>query len=189
MIKIEVLPGVYDPAEDTHLLLDALKKRVRPGERILEIGTGTGRVAIELASMGAEVYANDIDMAACRCARANAERNGVDVQVFRGDLFNGVRGNFDVIAFNPPYLPEERDGADQGSWTGGERGCEVAVLFIESASGFLSRNGRGYMVFSSLGSEERVRAALDSHYAWKEVADAEFDFERIWITEFKNGIK
>ena len=185
MINVDISPGVYDPAEDSHLLLEALKRVVRQGDRVLEVGTGSGMIAIALASMGAEVYASDHDMAACKCALANSVKNDATIRVFRSDLFDGVRGTFDIIAFNPPYLPEEGNGADHRAWTGGERGCEVGLRFLTSAGEFFSKRGRGFIVFSSLGREGEIYRVLDAMYHWSEVASARFDFETLHVAEFR----
>jgi release factor glutamine methyltransferase len=185
MVHIDIFPGVYEPAEDTYLLLEVLKKVVKPGDRVLEVGTGSGLIALTLASMGADVHASDIDPVACRCARENARANGVDVQIIQGDLFHGIKGKFDILAYNPPYLPIERDGADRPAWSGGKKGCEVAVRFLRSAKKHLSKGGRGYLLFSSLGGEEEIYKVLRSHYKWEKVADQGFDFETIVVVEFK----
>lgn len=93
--------GVSAPGFDSYLLTDHLLTRV-PG-RLLDMGTGTGYVAIMAARAGWNPVAADITEAACDCASANAERNNVSFEIIRSDLFENVTGVFDCIAFNPPY--------------------------------------------------------------------------------------
>src|SRR5512138_3838286 len=94
--EFELLDGVYDPSEDSYLLVEAALAEARPGERVLEVGTGSGVVALFLKDR-ARVIATDISPLAC----ANARLNGVEV--IRADLYHGVRGPFDLVVFNPPY--------------------------------------------------------------------------------------
>jgi len=94
---------VYAPAEDTQLVLEGLK--VRAGERAVELGTGRGDIALELARRGARVEATDVNPAAVAVASARAQAEGLPVRFFVGDLFAPCKGAFDLVVFNPPYLP------------------------------------------------------------------------------------
>ncbi|MCG3125760.1 MAG: Chitooligosaccharide deacetylase [Phycisphaerae bacterium] len=75
----------------------------RPGQRVLDLGTGTGVVGIVMARMGRSVVAVDISPAAVRTAQRNASRHGVSMECLQSDLLERVSGPFDLIAFNPPY--------------------------------------------------------------------------------------
>lgn len=81
--------GGSDPFHQT------VADQVRPGERVLDMGTGTGVSGILAARAGAEVFATDVNPRAVECARANAERNGVagKVTFAVGDLFENVTGS------------------------------------------------------------------------------------------------
>jgi len=111
-INLNVPSEVYPPAEDTYLLLNVLK----PRGRVLEIGTGSGILAIAFAKKGHEVVATDINPKALQAARQNAKSNGVGgkVDVIRADLLRGIRGPFDTVIFNPPYLPSRPLGELRG---------------------------------------------------------------------------
>ena len=76
---------VYEPAEDTALVISAL--RVTRGERVLEIGTGRGEIALTLARRGARVTATDINPAAAAIAAARAQSEGVALEVLVGDMY------------------------------------------------------------------------------------------------------
>ncbi|MEM2890220.1 MAG: methyltransferase, partial [Candidatus Hadarchaeum sp.] len=113
--KFLVYPEVYEPAEDTFLIADNLE--VKSDERVLELGTGCGLLAILAAKAGAKVVATDISPIALECARANAVENLVANRIdFRsGDLFDPVDGElFDAVIFNPPYLPVEPQRRSNG---------------------------------------------------------------------------
>lgn len=101
-IKLGDTDLVYEPAEDSFLLADAVLKEAKPGMRILEIGTGSGFVsAVLLANLKRIcLVATEINPHAARCAKVNG------VEVIRTDLFRGIKSKnpdilFDLILFNP----------------------------------------------------------------------------------------
>lgn len=75
----------------------------QPGQRVLDLGTGTGVLGIAMAQSGRVVVASDVSGAAVRTARRNATRCGVSMTCVQSDLLESVPGRFDLIAFNPPY--------------------------------------------------------------------------------------
>jgi release factor glutamine methyltransferase len=113
-ISLKVPSGVYPPSEDSLLLAEALGETARG--RVLEVGTGSGIIAIFLAQKGHEVVATDINPHAVTAATDNARRNGVEerVNVVRTDLMRGIKGPFDTVVFNPPYLPSRPLGELRG---------------------------------------------------------------------------
>ena len=99
--------GVCSVEEDTRVLAEVAASL--GGRRALDLGTGTGYVAVYLARRGFEVDAVDVSPRALQAARANAAAAGVQVNVYRSDLFQAVRGPYDVVAFNPPMNPSESE--------------------------------------------------------------------------------
>jgi HemK-related putative methylase len=115
------MAGVYKPAEDTLLLLRHAERLVE-GD-VLEMGTGSGYIAIELSHIPRvrRVVGVDIDPDAVKFARNNALEAGVsdNVSFSESDLFKSLGDSrFDWILFNPPYLPSE-GAIDELSWGGG----------------------------------------------------------------------
>jgi release factor glutamine methyltransferase len=145
---------VYKPEADTYLLLEAARLEVKPGDRVLEAGTGSGLIAAELAQVTG-VVATDINPHAVLCAR----QRGVDV--VQSDLFSGIRSTFDLIVFNPPYLPtrqEERiDDWLEHALDGGENGRLVIERFSEQVGRVLAPDGRILLLISSLTGLPEVR--------------------------------
>ncbi|NEC47116.1 methyltransferase, partial [Actinospica acidiphila] len=87
-VKSLVLPGVYAPQEDTALLAAALADEpVAPGAAVLDVGTGSGALALTAARRGARVTAVDVSRRAVYAARLNALRAGLPLEVVRGNLF------------------------------------------------------------------------------------------------------
>ncbi len=148
-------PQVYPPHEDTYLLLQAARKEVKEGDRVLEVGCGSGHIADALA-VQAPVLATDINPHAVREARLR----GLDA--VRADLLAGIRGPFDLVIFNPPYLPtqpEERiNDWLELALDGGRDGREVIGRFAGQVRRVLGPGGRVLILVSSLTGPERVRS-------------------------------
>lgn len=179
-IEIEVGDEVYNPSDDSELLLRVVE--VSPGERFLEMGTGSGLVAIHAAKAGAQVTAADSNPHAIECARRNAARNGVRIELVLSDLFENVHGLFDVIAFNPPYLPGSPRSTSwiERAWSGGEEGNELILRFLQSAWRHLLPGGRIYLILSSLGGLMPVLKAARERYALEMLEEKHMFFESIF---------
>ncbi|GGR57595.1 release factor glutamine methyltransferase [Deinococcus seoulensis] len=116
-VRLRSDPRALVPRPETewllHLLLPGVQSRPRP--RVLDVGTGTGALALGMkaACPGAAVTATDLSPGALALARENATLNGLDVTWVQADLLAGVTGPFDLIVSNPPYLPDgDRAHAD-----------------------------------------------------------------------------
>ncbi|MGH2387174.1 MAG: methyltransferase [Chloroflexota bacterium] len=145
-LSLSVLPGVFHPEFffATALFLHTLSRRpIVPGTRALDMGTGSGALAVALGRRGALVTAIDINPLAVRCARANVRAYGLDhlVNVREGDLFAVLDDDrFDLITFNPPFYPRApRDMADR-AWAAGED-SEVLRRFLDEAPNRLTAGG------------------------------------------------
>ena len=101
--------GVCSVEEDTRLLAQVSAEVAPAGGRVLDLGTGTGYVAIYLARWGFVVDATDVSRRALELAQRNIDANGVSVNLHHSDLFSDVRGPYDLIAFNPPMNPGETE--------------------------------------------------------------------------------
>jgi release factor glutamine methyltransferase len=164
--------NVYQPAEDSYLLKDYLEKVDLDGKKVLEIGTGTGIVAIAAAKRGAEVTAVDISPEAVETAKENAEDAEVKIKFIKSNLFENVDGEFDLVLFNPPYLPGDRV-SERDALVGGQKGTEVIERFAEQVGDFLAAGGEAVFVGSSRSeiSEFKDRfdvEAVDSENLWFE---------------------
>ncbi len=108
--EFEVAEGVLIPRPETEELVYRIAETTKAGARILDIGTGSGAIAISLAKMvkGAKVVAIDISPEALAIAKRNAERLGADVEFVEADALGDLShlGKFDIIVSNPPYIPQ-----------------------------------------------------------------------------------
>ncbi len=178
-IRLELHPDVYEPAEDTFLLAETVD--VKPGEMALDVGTGTGLIALLMARKAKRVLGVDVNPKAVELAMKNALLNGIGNVEFRlSDLFENVSGRFDVITFNAPYLPGEPKKAIDLALVGGKTGREVIDRFIREVSGYLTENGRVYLVQSSItGIEETLNLFRRVGLRAEVVAKRHFFFEDI----------
>ncbi|XP_066476313.1 methyltransferase N6AMT1 [Tiliqua scincoides] len=153
---------VYEPAEDTFLLLDALEKdaaelRSAGIEICLEVGSGSGIVASFLAAIvgpKALYICTDINPLASLCTVETAVRNNVSLQPIVTDLVTGLlprlHSQVDLLLFNPPYVVTPSDEIHshgiEAAWAGGKNGREVLDRLIPLVSDLLSAKGVFYLV-------------------------------------------
>ena len=167
-LEIELHSKVYDPAEDSFLLLEAVS--MDSGDNVLELGTGCALLALECARQGRKVICTDINPFAVRLARNNIKKNQHllkdFIEVRKGDLFSVIKKGeiFDIIMFNPPYLPtsieEKVDQWFDMATDGGKGGLIVTKRFLKDVRAYLSSNGRAYFVFSSLSDRSKLEEYL-----------------------------
>ena len=166
-IVLEVCDQVYEPAEDSFLFAENL--HVKAGAQVLDMGTGSGLLAILAAKQACEGVAMDINPHAVKCAKQNAQRNDAagKIAFLQGDLFAPLTENakFDLILFNAPYLPSERGEEESWlgrAWAGGATGRQVIDKFIAQAPRHLERDGEILLMQSNLAGIEETQAAFQA---------------------------
>jgi release factor glutamine methyltransferase len=177
-ISIEVQDGVYEPREDTHLLLSSIE--VQPGSEVLEVGTGSGIIALHCAKAGTKVIATDISPLAVRNARANAIENSLDICVVLTDLAGCIGNTYDMIIFNPPYLMDDDTGSlsrsERRQVKGGHVGSELSVRFLGQALELLNEDGC-ILLLTSSESEASVLDIAEKFYNIQKVGERKIFFE------------
>lgn len=178
-LRLRLHPQVYEPAEDTFLLAENLA--VKKGDVALDVGTGTGLIALLMARKASYVLGVDINPIAVELARENARLNGINNVEFRlSDLFENVEGEFDLITFNAPYLPGEPEEPIDLALVGGETGREVLDRFIGEVPRYLKPGGVVQIVQSSItGVEETLERLKKAGLTAGIVARRHFFFEDI----------
>jgi len=179
--EIAVSPHVLVPRPETEILaecgwtyLEKARKEQHGPIHILDFGTGSGCLAIALASKlrDAEVCASDISPEALHVARQNAVRNGVQIQFFEGEGFRAIPSDarFDLIISNPPYIPagqieglqpEVRDFEPRGALEGGEDGLNFYRLMASEAVEFLKPRAKIMLEFGD-GQEISIQNILET---------------------------
>ncbi|XP_055599101.1 methyltransferase N6AMT1 [Uranotaenia lowii] len=176
---------VYEPAEDSFLLLDALEQdldelRSRQPSICLEVGPGSGIIVSALAKcLGSRGHflGVDINPAACRMTRKTASLNDCLVDVVNGDLLGSFRdSSVDLLVFNPPYVPT---AADEGqleeqigefsegavplvrSWAGGKDGMLITKRLLDDLGRILSARGIFYLLLIKENDPDSVICHLE----------------------------
>lgn len=174
-----VSPGVLIPRPETELLIESvLATKPNPGARIVDVGTGSGCIALALAKElpKAEIHATDISPAALEVARANAARHQLEKRVHfhNADLLTGLERPFDFVVSNPPYVGESEEDSVQIEVRkfeprlavfAGHSGTEVIERLIPQAHETL-RPGGWLMIEISGTIGEPVRQLLEG---WQDV--------------------
>lgn len=157
-------PEVYEPAEDTFLFAENLQ--VERKDQVLEIGTGTGIIALLASKKCRTVTATDVNPHAIDCAVKNIIANrSYNVKLRKGNLFEPVEGEkFDLILFNTPYLPiaeDERANDElEAAWDGGIDGRKVIDEFLDGLKDHLNPGGKVQLVQSSLSDINKTLKQL-----------------------------
>jgi len=184
--NFRVLDNVYLPSDDTYLLLDNLI--VEKDDFVLDLGTGCGILGIIASEKADKVVITDISPVAMKCAKLNVSYNDLSdkVDVRLGDLFDPIKKHekFDLILFNPPYIPVEKEEKKldwlEKAWDGGKNGREITDKFLEEFNYYLKKRGRVQMIQSSISDYKKTISSLEKK-GFKVIIQAEekFQFEKL----------
>ena len=150
---------------------------------VLDMGTGTGIQAFAAAPKAKKVIAVDANPEAIDyCKNAFHIFDNLEFRV--SDLFSNVPEKFDVIIFNPPYLPESKYDKEIDT-TGGKEGWEIIEKFLKEAKRHLKKGGIILLVFSSFTNPNKVlEIAKKLGYKEKMLEKKHYNFEDIFVYEF-----
>jgi len=181
------MPKIYQPAEDSYLISNYLEKvlpalkRKNPNLKLLEIGIGSGiqlETALKAGIKKENILGTDINEEAVNyCKR-------LGFSSIKSDLFENIRGKFDIIVFNPPYLPEDKKEPkiSRTATTGGKKGSEIIKRFLKQAKGYLKEGGRIFLITSSLAEDIDFKGFV---YDSEKSAEKKLFFERLSLWELK----
>lgn len=170
-LDFHVNSDVLIPRPETEHLVEAALQRICPGDLVMDIGTGSGAIAVSLAkhAPGATVIASDISPAAARVAKSNAARLDASVQFFVGDVTGAIGASqVDVLVSNPPYVPLRDAPGLQAELRheppialfGGEDGLRVIRRLVADARRVLKPGG-WLLAEIGFGTREAVAALFD----------------------------
>lgn len=132
----------------TKLFVDYLQTLSLEKKRVLELGCGSGLMAVFAAKQGALVTATDINPVALKYLKKSAEKNGVAISILYSDLFEELKGQvFDFILINPPYYPKQPTNMRERAWFCGENFEYYQALFSQMPD-FLSPQTTCLMILS-----------------------------------------
>lgn len=107
-LRFEVSPAVLVPRPETELLVELVLQEAEPDWSVLDLGTGSGAIAVSIAHARPRlsVVATDISIDALGVAKKNAALHAPQVEFLQGDWFTAVDATFDIVVSNPPYIGE-----------------------------------------------------------------------------------
>ena len=177
--------SIYQPAEDFYLLSKILKQKLpvilnkNPNLKFLEIGAGLGinlKTAAESGVKKENIFSCDINKEAARHCKS------LGFNCVQSDLFEKIKGKFNIIIFNPPYLPEDKREplSSKIATTGGKLGGETINIFLKQTKSYLKQDGRIFLITSSL-----TKGADFLGYAKKLLGKQKLFFEEVYVWELK----
>ena len=179
--SFEVFESVYPPSEDSELLATAI--RIQPFSDCLDMGCGTGIAGIQMAKNGAKsITFADQNPNALKCAEQNVKINNIHCasRFIQTDLFTALPEKFDLIAFNPPYVP-----SDEIKWKdtdGGLNGREVLDRFINEAGKHLNPNGQIFFLQNDQNGEKKTIQMLKANgFEFELVSRQKLFFEELIV--------
>jgi release factor glutamine methyltransferase len=179
------MPEIYEPQEDSYLMSDFLMDEIpellikNPNLRFLEIGAGSGinlQNALEEGIKKENIFCTEINPYAVKYCKH------LGFNCIQSNLFEKIKDSFDLIIFNPPYLPldEEEPEDSRLATTGGKNGNELIIKFLKQAKDHLNKEGKIFIITSSLSP----RVDFDKFgYKFKEVAKKDLFFEKLFLWE------
>jgi len=188
-LPFEVSGAVLIPRPDTELLVELTLDRLPQGGRVLDMGTGSGAIAVSLAHTrrDADVTALDVSADALAVARRNAEANGARVTFLHSDWFAALADTppFDIIASNPPYIASGDRHLSEGdlryepvgALTDHADGLSALRILVAGAPAHLVQQG-WLLMEHGYDQAEAVRALLATAgytdvQSWRDIADIE----------------
>lgn len=181
----------YQPAEDSYLIAEALKKTLEAYKedeinklKLLDMGCGSGIITETALSFNVpkqNILAVDINKQAVKFVK-----NKYQVRAITSDLFNKIKkskeNKFDLIVFNPPYLPENKYDKKKDT-SGGKKGYETAERFLQQANGFLKESGKILILLSSLTNPKYLNKKFKEEYTSKTTNDKKLFFEQLFVLQ------
>jgi len=178
---------IYEPAEDSYLMSRILKEQVpnllkqNSDLKFLEIGAGSGihlETVFNLGIKKENIFSCDIDK------KSVSHCNLLGFNCIHSDLFENISGKYDIIIFNPPYLPDDarEPKNSKTATTGGKKGNEIILRFLKQAKDYLKIDGKIFLITSSLAEDVNFEKL---NYKAKEIGCEKLFFEKLCIWELK----
>lgn len=173
---------IYEPREDSFLLADQVKILAK-NKKVIDIGTGSGiQAKTALASGASSVIATDINEEALQLINKNYPK----INTIKSNLFENIKENqkFDLIVFNPPYLPEDKreDPESKKATTGGKKGDEIIINFVKQAPSHLESKGSILLLISSLTPTTKIIKVLESNnLSYKIISNKKLFMEELYV--------
>jgi len=170
----------YEPQEDSFLLLKHIKNNITSKDKVLDMGTGSGILAREASKFSKQVTAIDIDNKIIK--ELSEKRGNQEMRFIQSNLFSNVEDRFNVILFNPPYLPSKE--IQHIDLDGGKNGTEIMERFLKNARAHLESKGKIFLLCSSLNKDiEKIFTKYN--YNFRKIDETSSFFEKLFVYELK----
>ncbi|MDP2628806.1 MAG: methyltransferase [Nanoarchaeota archaeon] len=175
---------IYSPDEDSFLMSDILKKEIpkllkkNSDLKFLEIGSGSGvnlKIANESGIKKKNIFSCDVNQRAVKLCKS------LGFNCIKSDLFENIKGKFDLIIFNPPYLPENKFDKERDT-SGGKKGDETILEFLKQAKKYLCKKGKIFLLTSSFTPMSRIRKEM-KNYKHKILVRKKLFYEELFVWE------
>jgi release factor glutamine methyltransferase len=186
-LRLNVPSGVFHPTLffSTPIFISFLQDIDFQGKKVLDVGTGTGALALFAAQKGASTTALDIAPLAVKTTRDNAHMNQLEVAVHQSDLFGQLAATewFDYILVNPPYYPKAAHSDAEKAFFAGE-GLTYFDRFFEQVGMYCRLNTRIWMILSEDCDLSDITAtAVEWRFSAQIVFERRHWGERFWVLE------
>ncbi|MEN9604556.1 MAG: hypothetical protein RJB39_241 [Candidatus Parcubacteria bacterium] len=152
--EYSVLPKVYKGSTDTELFCKILK--IKKGQDVWDIGTGTGLIALSAKQKGARyVLATDLNPDAIKNAKENSKLLGLRIDVRQADVFGSINKKVDIITFNPPFTNQVAKQRHEISFW--DKDHKTLRRFFSGMPKHLKPNGKAFVAWSSFGDVKKLR--------------------------------
>jgi release factor glutamine methyltransferase len=188
--EITVFPKVYCPSDDSFMFCELIKSLNKGYECGLDVGCGCGILSMLLTRVCKHVVAIDISGNATRNTWYNVKLNSIQnkISIVRGNLVDPFKpSTFDLIVFNPPYLPADKydlyiDEEERMAWCGGVDGRLIIDRFIDAFPYMLRKNGELLLLQSSLSNPQKTLSKLyEMGFEVSVVLEKSFFFEKLYL--------
>lgn len=191
-LHLHVSRSVLIPRNETELLVQSIIRENPQASSILDLGTGSGAIALALKKNlpNSSVTASDISARALKIANGNASKLHLEVRFCKSDVLTQINGRFDVIVSNPPYLsedeyeatlPEVRDFEPKKALVADHKGLAIYEKILRDANNHLKRKGRIYFEIGYMQGNEISFLAQKYGFTSMEIKQDYNGFDRFFI--------
>ena len=182
---------IYEPREDSYLLKEVVESHA--AGHVLEIGTGSGILSFSAANMASvkDVCAVDLNPKSIKYVKNQIDKLNAGerkkITVKKSNLFSAVKGQYDTIIFNPPYLPDDKNDKDMALY-GGKNGYELIKKFLDDVNQYLTQPGIILLLFSSLTKKIKIDEMIEYNcFSSELISSKKIDFETLYVYKIEKS--